>query len=1200
MVTLVALAVAALGAPSAQADYEQSSLHFGVSGEAEQLSKSTAAAVNESGIGLPGAEAGALYVVGRKNRVLRYALGKEGEEPSFREAWGWGVGSSSEGAPESGYQRCGPALTTELAQGTFHTCKPVPAVPGFGGEQTGNFEALSGVAVDQATGYVYVRNTTAIGRREHHLIEIFTAMGEPVVNGSGEDGFGDAGRVSPAPPESIDEGPEKLHQITTFEGAIAVDESGIAYVNDSDYSGVADEHSRVMSFKPCNIGEFDSYCYTGQGHDIRSSSGQPYSKISLVAGGDLVTANQELIREYSPGKGSTPICSLPVAGQLEAMAANPDTGEIFYFTFSGRSIHRLGRCNEDTGGFETLQEAVKPTPETGEMFALAVNPSVVWGPLRPPGALYGVDYASHGAQKGIGDIFVPAEVLLPTVESETVSGTGTASATLRATINPHGFTTRYHFQYLSEAAYLANGEGFAGPVAPGVAPAAGEGTLGSSGSGLAAAAISGLSPGTAYRFRVVASSQCEGEGEPPCVTTGESAAFRTYATALAIPPDGRAYELVSPAEKNGGEVFPADPSLFSCLGLSCKPPGTIITSVFPMQSTPNGEAVAYMGYAFSGREGASVFNSYISRRTPGGWQTAAMSPNLLATKGGEDMAFDQGLSLGTIRQVNPPLSPYAPAGYREIYLQDAGSPAALTPLLTSPPPHRGVNNFVLEYFGATADFSGQFFSANDGLTGATPFAPAPPDPGSTGRDLYEWSGTQLALVNVGPGNASVITGASFASASPDVHGVSTNGQRVFWESGSTVYVREGRQITREVEHPGRFLTASADGVHVLLSDGCLYSLLTEACTELSQGKGEFQGIAGQSEDLSRIYFVDNAVLPELLSEGKDERGQKAQASKPNLYAYQAGAGTSFIATLATSDGVGGENLNDWASDPGQRTAEASSDGSFLAFASTEQLTGHDNVGPCKTKFNVSKSEYEVIQASCTEVFLYDAGSKRLTCASCNPTGEAPLGNSTLRRIDDARSWQPQARYMTSSGRLFFDSQDRLSPRDTNGKVEDVYEAEPAGVGSCVESAGCVSLISPGTGAVDSNFLAADESGNDVFFTTREQLVPADTDSLIDLYDAREPHVPGEPVGYFASETESSPSPCQGEACQDAQQQTPAVSGPGTAGYQGPGNLAPGPQRCAKGDFKKNEKCVKRKHSKQHKKHVKKKKRKKNVQKGGRR
>ncbi len=41
----------------------------------------------------------------------------------------------------------------------------------------------------------------------------------------------------------------------------------------------------------------------------------------------------------------------------------------------------------------------------------------------------------------------------------------------------------------------------------------------------------------------------------------------------------------------------------------------------------------------------------------------------------------------------------------------------------------------------------------------------------------------------------------------------------------------------------------------------------------------------------------------------------------------------------------------------------------------------------------------------------------------------------------------QSRYLSNSGRLFFNSSDALVPADVNGK-EDVYEYEPAGVGSC--------------------------------------------------------------------------------------------------------------------------------------------------------
>ncbi len=74
------------------------------------------------------------------------------------------------------------------------------------------------------------------------------------------------------------------------------------------------------------------------------------------------------------------------------------------------------------------------------------------------------------------------------------------------------------------------------------------------------------------------------------------------------------------------------------------------------------------------------------------------------------------------------------------------------------------------------------------------------------------------------------------------------------------------------------------------------------------------------------------------------------------------------------------------------------------------------------------------------------------------------------------------------------------PQASNGK-EDVYEYEPEGVGSCTYSSGCIGLISSGTSNQESAFLDASENGDDVFFMTSAQLVPADTDDAYDIYDA---------------------------------------------------------------------------------------------------
>ena len=95
----------------------------------------------------------------------------------------------------------------------------------------------------------------------------------------------------------------------------------------------------------------------------------------------------------------------------------------------------------------------------------------------------------------------------------------------------------------------------------------------------------------------------------------------------------------------------------------------------------------------------------------------------------------------------------------------------------------------------------------------------------------------------------------------------------------------------------------------------------------------------------------------------------------------------------------------------------------------------------------------------------------------------------------------------------------------------------------------MSLISAGREPVDSDFLAIDESGKNVFFTTRDRLVPKDRDEAIDVYDARE-------GGGIPGESEAAASECQGEACQAPLSPLSNDQSPGSAVFNGPGNLMP--------------------------------------------
>lgn len=207
------------------------------------------------------------------------------------------------------------------------------------------------------------------------------------------------------------------------------------------------------------------------------------------------------------------------------------------------------------------------------------------------------------------------------------------------------------------------------------------------------------------------------------------------------------------------------------------------------------------------------------------------------------------------------------------------------------------------------------------------------------------------------------------------------------------------------------------------------------------------------------------------------------------------------------------------------------------------MTGYDNASR-------SGAECWSLQgAICSEVFEYDARSNKLSCVSCNPTGLRPLGHSNLSLIQPAGSEVhpplPQPRNLSpdGDGRLFFESQDQLSPRDINGHTTDVYEWEPDGVGGCGRTAGCIFLISSGRSDSDSFFVDASDSGDDAFFVTRSQLLRQDTNEQLDLYDTR--------VG--GGIAESTMAPCEGDGCKGTPAAGSGSVASGSATFTGPGN-----------------------------------------------
>jgi hypothetical protein len=669
-------------------------------------------------------------------------------------------------------------------------------------------------------------------------------------------------------------------------------------------------------------------------------------------------------------------------------------------------------------------------------------------------------------------------------------------------------------------------------------------------------------------------------------------------------PDCRAYEMVSPPDKNGGEVDGG-------VNKGAMTP--------PEQAAADGEAVTYASSsAFIEAQPASavVSSQYLSRRTAGGWQTQEVDPKQEVPQGrleltGEGIpdfslfqGFNEDLQDGFLLAWSPQPDPAAPERYFNPYLRDDSGEYQL--LSDELPPVQSPGQANLEYQGFGALYAGMsadgqhvIFSANDALTpGAIP--------GQV--NLYEWSaGRPLELVSVLPEGAVDTSGGRYtvsgalnenglvfgSSASAIVNGeglpgdhvnysgaLSSNGMRAFWSgsgaTGEQIYMHEitpagsrsvhvsASQKSGEPETGATYWTANAEGSLVYFTSGAeltadastggglyQYDVNTGELDDLTVGPNageaaDVQGVlgAGETEGASYVYFAAGGVL-----------APGASAGMSNLYLWRSDAGApTFIATLGKFVGEG----TDFAASVTARTSRVSPDGEFLAFQSTRSLTGYDNVPvggqPCPEGLNVTsvKPYMDPPEGRCMEVFEYDAQAATLVCASCNPSGLPPVADSLVPEsqhlLTNIRGWQSptiQQRYLLDDGRLFFQSEDDLLPEATNDK-QNIYEYEPEGVGQCATLGGnCLYLISTGASGGNSYFADASANGRDVFFTTNEQLVPQDGDGVADVYDARE-------GGGFSS---GQLPPCAGEACKPAVTPAPAIYGaPSSATFQGAGDV----------------------------------------------
>ncbi len=723
---------------------------------------------------------------------------------------------------------------------------------------------------------------------------------------------------------------------------------------------------------------------------------------------------------------------------------------------------------------------------------------------------------------------------------------GTTTATLYASLNPLGTDTTYHFEYGTTTSY-----GNSAPASP-ADIGSGEGEV------IVSQAVSGLQENTVYHFRVVGTNSIGTSDGPDEIfmtrispSQCPNAAGRTGPSAHL--PDCRAYELVTPPNKREASqdlIFDINAG-FSQAAVAGADGDHIAVKLggvtFGPNPLPNGTFAVFS-------RGAT------------GWEITAVNPPGSDSEIYNEGLFNSDLTEAAVTHESTPLT----STTTEIFSvgPDGAPPSSI---LATLPQGNGTR-----FSAGSTDLSKIIVESplHNLLHGG---APTGTDAGA--NDLYQWSNGQFSLVNVTTAGT-LVSQCGASQTSTNASWSSTDGSKIFFQSPETfapsgepgceeptqVYVRLNGKETVDVSTPEAglvntkpvyFSGASADGSEVLLtSEGQLTAdaagrygmklyLYDAATGKLSFVTASLTGSAEAaeiliSEDGSSVFFRD----------GENE----------TYYRYDTSTGTlQFIAQREVEASYGGNKY--------ESIDTTTANGKVFLFVA-------QRVAGIPLRDGGSYND---------EVYRFDAENSNLVCVSCpSDLGEVHGGGKyfPLSGILETPNHVPRPLAMSSDGSyVFFDSNDHLVPQDTNAAHGGNYTEEGTDVYEWHN--GTVSLITAGNSPQPSTFLGTSPDGSNVFFATHSQLVPQDTDTLGDIYDARID-------GGFPVATE--PVPCQGDACHNPPP-LPNDATPSSMTFSGPGNPTPAgaapvtvpkskQKQCKKGTVRKKGKCVKKGKAKQ--------------------
>ncbi len=959
------------------------------------------------------------------------------------------------------------------------------------GTQSSTFQIPGPVGIDSQSGAIYVGDTEAGAIKKfnaHHQPEDFSALGTNELPAS-----------LPAPGESqIAVSPTSHAIYVTSANAV------VAYKADGEPAEFpALGSSEITGFSElCGVavdpnGDIYAGDYAAGQIDVYAPNGELLTRISGGFNCNIaVDGKGNVYASYvsSPFVKLVP-SSFPVtAATIYSGPTTVDSGEVRSVSVNQASNEVFADFGDHVVAYEPSGRRIGTFPLGGEGGELSGS-----GGLAADSATGNVLVADSEGSRQVR-LFGPKLAAEPVVTRESTRTVDVNEATIEGIVIPEGAQTSIRIDYGPTEAYGRSSDLV--PVGSGFSPRTG------------IASLTGLESETTYHWRLVAVNAVgavEGPDrtfatfphsppEPAC--PNEAIREAQHATYL---PECRAYELVTPTEKGSAVVKNASSSVSgNSAVLGGNPP------------LPN---------SLSGLGGYKV------ERSEAGWFHSAdllppaseavfgpAAPEILLTPT-QDAAV---ISLGANARLtpngpSPEPSSLPPVKFRTNYVWHEGLPLNV---IQTRPTDTELNelvsqgrSFIPRVLGASADLSRIVFDAPGTL------APGGASVATAGSNVYEWHEGTISALGILPGGAPAQGSGVGASAESDFAGAAHYGNEVlnavsFGDNTSRVYfnapvgLAQGEpkgqlylrvngvetveisksQASQPDPHGGPFpavfqFASPGGGSVIFTSAGSLttdantgtdpivgggsgranlyrYEVSTGRLTDLTVASGPQNEAAGAAVDEVVAASTDGSVIY-FLASGVLDPGHGSSGGT-NLYVYHDGH-VDFVA-----NGVPAEF--------GKYSASPSGD--YLAIQSGSRLTGYDNASTS----GVSKQE----------VYVYSLASKRLDCASC--PGGSPIVSGTLpSQNGPGLLVEPVSKrgLMTDDGTVMFESEEGLVAGANNGHVK-----------AYAWRNGKRWKISGGASEGEDEVLGESSGTGDIFFRTYQQLLPADHDNALDVYDAR--------------------------------------------------------------------------------------------------